>query len=210
MNPDWMKPGYEFFLAQLKLNDDAELEGPSRLPGWTGRHLLSHVGHNARALSRLAHWARTGEPTPMYANPETRSREIAAGAVWPVKRLRDFVEAEQQKLVEALDGFTDEMWHAEVVTAQGRAVPANIIPWLRARELWVHACDLPVPADFGQMPADFLDALIADASTRRSTQGISRSALEVSGTAADIARWLTGRGSTIHTGAPLPELPPWL
>ena len=190
----WMTQGYEFFLAQLKLNDDAALEGPSRLPGWAGKHLLSHVGHNARALGRLAHWASTGEPTPMYPSTDARAQEIEAGAAWSVDRLREFVEEEQDKLATALDGFAEDTWHAEVVTAQGRTVPASTIPWLRSREVWIHACDLPVAADYAEMPADFLDALIKDAVTRRSAQG----------TAPEIARWLTGRG-------PAPaDLPAWL
>ena len=200
MSLAWMAQGYEFFLAQSKLNDDADLDGPSRLPGWTGRHLLSHVGHNARALGRLAHWARTGEPTPMYPSPDARVREIEAGAGWPVGRLREFVEDEQEVLSAALAGFTEQMWSAEVVTAQGRTVPATTIPWLRAREVWIHACDLPFPADFAGMPVDFLDALIQDALARRTAQGL----------APDIARWLTGRGTTSATGGPASPLPPWL
>jgi maleylpyruvate isomerase len=211
-NLAWMAQGYDFFLAQLKLNDDARLHGPSRLPGWTGRHLLSHVGHNAQALGRLAHWARTGEPTPMYPSPDARVREIDAGAAWPVNRLREFVEEEQERLSAALDGFTEATWNAEVVTAQGRTVPASTIPWLRAREAWIHACDLPTAADFVQMPADFLDALITDAVTRRTAQGVDAADLNVTGDAAtaDVARWLTGRATQSPTGAPLPTLPLWL
>ena len=208
-NLAWMTRGYEFFLAQLKLNDDARLDGPSRLPGWTGRHLLSHVGHNALALGRLTHWARTGEPTPMYPGPDARAQEIDAGAAWPVRRLREFVEEEQERLSTAVDGFTEAMWNAEVVTAQGRTVPASTIPWLRAREVWIHACDLPYAADFAQLPADFLDALIADAVTCRSAQGVDAADLDVTGEAADVARWLTGRG-TSSADAPRPALPPWL
>ena len=30
MSLAWMAQGYEFFLAQSKLNDDADLDGPSR------------------------------------------------------------------------------------------------------------------------------------------------------------------------------------
>ena len=205
-NLAWMNDGYAFFLAQLKQNDDARLAGPSRLPGWTGTHLLSHVGHNARALGRLARWARTGEPTPMYPSPDARAREIEAGAAWPVSRLRGFVEEEQELLSAALAGFDEQTWNAEVVTAQGRTVPASTIPWLRSREVWIHACDLPVAAEFAGMPADFLDALIADARTRRVAQGVDAAALEVSGDGADTARWLTGRA----LDTPLPALPPWL
>src|SRR5438309_7078637 len=63
----WMTEGHRYFLARLAQVSDHELLAPSALPGWTGRHILSHVGHNARAVRRLAHWAATGVPTPMYS-----------------------------------------------------------------------------------------------------------------------------------------------
>ncbi|MFD8870448.1 maleylpyruvate isomerase family mycothiol-dependent enzyme [Streptomyces sp. NPDC059590] len=228
----WMAQGHEYFTARLEAIGDERLDGPSALPGWSGRHLLSHVGHNATALARLAHWAATGEPTPMYPSPSARAEEIESGARWPASRLRDFVEEEQERLDTALDKITDEGWRAEVVTAQGRTVPAATIPWLRCREVWIHACDLPDGGDFTAFPDDLLDALIGDALTRRrGTQGVELdvratdretggaheaggAAVRVEGRAADLARWLTGRGRAqgLHTttGAPLPQLPPWL
>ncbi|KFG72869.1 maleylpyruvate isomerase family mycothiol-dependent enzyme [Streptomyces mutabilis] len=234
----WMAEGHEYFVACLKAVDDADLLGPTALPGWTGRHLLSHVGHNARALARLAHWAETGEETPMYTSPSARVEEIEAGADWPVGRLRDFVAEEQERLSAALGGIDGERWQASVVTAQGRTVPAATIPWLRCREVWIHACDLPGGGDFAAFPEDFTDALIADALVRRrgaqslavsvratdrepadgtvSEDGGDGAASEtvVEGPAADLARWLT-RGTASQalrtgSGAPLPELPAWL
>nr|CTQ98436.1 Maleylpyruvate isomerase, mycothiol-dependent (EC 5.2.1.4) [Kibdelosporangium sp. MJ126-NF4] len=208
----WMTEGHAYFLSCLAMVSDAEIGGPSLLPGWTGKHLLSHVGHNARALSRLATWARTGQPTPMYASAGARVEEIESGAAWPVPRLRAFVEEEQEHLTAALDRLTDTMWQTEVVTAQGRTVPATTIPWLRSREVWIHACDLPSEGDFTAFPPDFLDALIEDVLTRLATQGIERPLVD--GPAADLARWLTGRGESplLHTptGEPLPALSPWL
>lgn len=207
-----MADGHAYFLSCLRSISDAELEGPSRLPDWSGKHLLAHVGHNARALGRLAHWAATGEPTPMYPDPRARTEDIESGARWPLPRLRAFVDEQQVHLVTALDRLTDAMWHKEVVTAQGRAVPATAIPWLRSRELWIHACDLPSGGAFTAFPHDFVDALIGDALARRTAQGVER--VQVDGPAADLARWLTGRGASrrLHTstGMPLPALPPWL
>jgi len=225
----WMLKGHAYFLSCLMPVSDEELEGPSRLPDWTGRHLLSHVGHNARALARLAHWAATGEPTPMYPSPAARAEEIETGAAWPVDRLRTFVVEEQERLTEALDRITGDRWQASVVTAQGRTVPATAIPWLRSREVWIHACDLPSGGDFTAFPDSFTDALIRDALERRRTvqaldfnvraDGRGRKVGDgvgtcVEGPAPDLARWLT-RGEEsprlrTETGAPLPQLPPWL
>ncbi|MFF1680366.1 maleylpyruvate isomerase family mycothiol-dependent enzyme [Streptomyces sp. NPDC058256] len=225
----WMLKGHEYFLSCLTPVSDEELDGPSRLPDWTGRHLLSHVGHNARALARLAHWAATGEPTPMYPSPSARAEEIETGALWPAHRLRTFVVEEQERLTEALDRITDDRWQASVVTAQGRTVPATTIPWLRSREVWIHACDLPSGGDFTAFPDSFTDALITDAlDRRRSVQALDIDVRAdgrgtdvgdgagtcVEGPAPDLARWLTrGEASPrlrTETGAPLPQLPPWL
>jgi len=225
----WMAEGHEYFLSCVKNISDRELDGPSRLPGWTGWHLLSHVGHNARALARLAHWAATGEQTPMYASPSARAEEIDLGARWPARQLRDFVVTEQDRLTDALGRIPSGRWQVPVVTAQGRTVPASTIGWLRSREVWIHARDLPSGGDFPDFPAAFLDALIDDAlERRRATQSLDldvqatdRSsrpgegdAQQVLGPAADLARWLT-RGEqspALHTstGNPLPQLPPWL
>jgi maleylpyruvate isomerase len=225
----WMAEGHEYFVARLKAVDDADLLGPTTLPGWTGRHLLSHVGHNARALTRLAHWAETGEETPMYPSPSARAEEIETGAGWSTARLRDFVVEEQDRLSDALGRIDGERWQASVVTAQGRTVPATTIPWLRCREVWIHACDLPGGGDFTAFPGDFMDALIEDALTRRrgaqsvdvSVRATDRepgdgtaSGTVVEGPAADLARWLT-RGIVSprlrpRSGATPPELPAWL
>lgn len=208
---DWMARGHEYFRACLAAVDDATVEGPSRLPGWSGKQLLSHVGHNARALGRLAHWAATGEPTPMYASRKARDAEIDDGATWPVPRLRAFVDEEHDKLAAALDRFTGTMWQHEVRTAQGRMVPATTIPWLRSREVWIHACDLPSGGDFTDFPAEFLTALVDDVLARRAAQGVP---LDVHGPVVDLARWLTGRGDAARLrasgGEPVPDLPPWL
>lgn len=218
----WMCDGYDYFASSLKLISDTELAQPSALPGWTGKHVISHVGYNARALARLAHWAATGERTPMYPNPATRDKEIQAGANWSVPTLRAFVEQEQRHLTTALARITGEAWQAKVVTAQGRTITAETIPWLRTRELWIHACDLPGGGEFADFPDDVVDALLDDAlARRRTTQSLDVSVLAtdrpsrtVVGQAADLTRWLTGRGTspTLHTpaGTPLPHLPLWL
>src|SRR5437762_12262715 len=110
-----MTEGHRYFLARLAQASDDELSAPSALPGWTGRHILSHVGHNARAVGRLAHWAATGVPTPMYPGPTARAGEIALGARWDGQRLRLFVEAEQQALAAALEKMDAQQWATEVV-----------------------------------------------------------------------------------------------
>jgi len=226
-----MTEGHRYFLARLAQVSDDELSAPSALPGWTGRHILSHVGHNARAVGRLAPWAATGEPTPMYSRPTVRAAEIALGARWDPQRLRSFVVVEQDALAAALEQLDNEHWATEVVTAQGRHVTAAALPWLRTREVWIHAADLLRAADFSDFPPPALDELMVD--VLRWRRDVREEALQVrptdrditppfdgqappvwvEGRTADLARWLTGRGAAniqASDQSALPTLGPWL
>jgi maleylpyruvate isomerase len=207
-----------------------EFDAPTALPGWSRRQLVAHLGLNAQALQRLVRWAATGEPTPMYSSTEQRSADIDAAAQWPVERLRDFVHETAAALDADLDALEADRWTAEVRTAQGRAVPATEIVWMRVREVAVHAVDLEVGIGFGDLPVALCAALIGDVAARRSAQGDGPAlelassdggrwrvegvgaAVPVRGSVADLASWLTGRGPgalTADAGA-LPELAPWL
>jgi maleylpyruvate isomerase len=108
-------------------------------------------------------------------------------------------------------------------------VPASEIPWMRAREMWIHAVDLGAGGRFEDFPPGFVDALLTDVTemwVRRGQgpavllapadrQRVWRTTAEpepggvdasdvrrVSGTAAELAAWVTGRGP-----APDPEAP---
>ena len=64
---DEMAVSTDRLLATVDGLDDAALRQPSRLPGWTRAHVLTHIARNADGLVNLVTWARTGEETPMYA-----------------------------------------------------------------------------------------------------------------------------------------------
>jgi maleylpyruvate isomerase len=228
----WMDEGHAYLSERLDRLDDDRLFEPSGLPGWTRRHVIAHLGFNARALGRLVHWAATGERTPMYADDRARGAEIEQGAVLSASQLRELVHTGQSRLRAALDGLDAAGWDTTVVTGQGRHVPAREIPWLRTREVWVHAVDLRDGADFSDFPADLLDALITDvtATWRRRRQppalvvapidrdrewrvDLPGHPIRVLGRADDLVRWLTGRGvREVRTsdGAPMPDIGRWL
>ncbi len=44
------RKGTAFFARKLNELTDAELDGGSLLPGWSRRHIVAHIGCNARAL----------------------------------------------------------------------------------------------------------------------------------------------------------------
>ena len=190
----WMDDGTRLFLSALASLGDGDLDRPLTLPGWTGRHVVAHVHYNARALGRLAQWAATGAENRMYASPDQRASEIKAGAAWPAAELRDLVRRSADDLAATLDALPADAWDATVVTAQGRTVPAAEIPWMRAREVCVHAVDLNAGITFGDLPGDFTAALLADVVRKRAGAGEGP----------ELAAWLTGRVPAA------PELAAWL
>lgn len=211
--------------------DDAVLSEPSALPGWTRKHLLAHIAANADALVNLTVWARTGVETPMYSSPAQRNADIEAGATMNAGDLLAWFERSASKLAEGWQSLSPEQWDAQVVTAQGRTVPVSETPWMRTREVMVHAIDLDAGVRFAELPADFCAALIADIVEKRSKGGnpalvIAPSdahqrwqvagegaSTEVSGPLAELTAWLAGRpasGLATADGQPVPELPAWL
>ena len=184
----------QLFLGALDGLDDTELDEPALLEGWTRRHLAAHVHYNAEGLRRLVSWAATGAENRMYANPEQRTSEIEAGVKLPADKLRALLSGSAKALDTDLDALAAEAWHAQVVTAQGRTVLATEIPWMRTREVAVHAVDLDTGIGFDTLPDELNTALCVDVIRKR----------EASGETAVLAAWLTGRTTTA------PVLGPWL
>jgi maleylpyruvate isomerase len=216
----WADTGTQLVLAGLGGLTDDELDAPCALPGWTRRHLLAHLASNAEAIGRLLTWARTGVKTPMYASPDQRADEIAVNAGRP--DLPQWVRDSASRLSRAMNDLPDHAWHVEVVTAQGRTVPAGETAWMRARETCVHAVDLGTGTTFADLPDGFLAALIKDVTAWRSARPGPSIALttpaghhEITGDGpatrvelpiATAAAWLVGR----HPTPDLPNLPNWL
>ena len=220
----WMREGTARLLAVVDKLDDDDLRGPSTLPGWSRAHVIGHLTRNAEALVRLATWAQTGVETPMYADREQRAAEIERSAALPADTLRAQLTDTAAALDTALTRLTAAQWEAEVRSALGRAIPAAELPWMRIREVWLHAVDLNTDARMDDLPAEVVDLLLDDVTTalsarddcpalhltptdRDRTWPLGEPATATaSGTAADLAGWLTGR----ITAPDRPALPRWL
>jgi maleylpyruvate isomerase len=199
----WMEQGTALFLEAVDSLTEAEYGAPTVLPGWSRRHLVAHVAANGDALGNLVHWAASGEVTPMYASAEERAAGIERGVAMPAAELTGWVHHSATALGKAMGWLTQRQWQAEVVTAQRRTVPATEIPWMRSREVMVHAVDLDRGVGFGDLPAGFLEALVEDVCAKRE---LDPSGLPA-GPLAEVAAWLAGRP---HTLADAPGLGPWL
>ncbi|HEY2669490.1 MAG TPA: maleylpyruvate isomerase family mycothiol-dependent enzyme [Rugosimonospora sp.] len=144
--------------------------------------------------------------------------------------LRRFVAGSAAALDIHVRELAPEQWDATVRSARGREIPAVEVPWMRAREVWLHAIDLDAGAGAEQLPEDFSDTLIDDVlgffanvpdapalRLRSETSGrewVLRDgprAGQIGGPSPALAAWLTGRstGGDLRA-ARLLGLPPWL
>ena len=228
----WMRQGTDVFTATLGTVDD--LSAASLLPGWSRAHVAAHVARNAEALGRLAAWARTGVETPMYPDPARRDDDIEISSRRPASDLRTDVAVTAAALDEALAALSGDRWRAQVRSASGRRIPATEIPWLRVREVWLHAVDLDADAALDRIPDGVVDSLLDDVTAafaartdapavrlvphdRSRTWAVhpdQDDAVTVEGAAADLAGWLVGRHDGTRLSVPgatsPPRLPAWL
>jgi maleylpyruvate isomerase len=221
----WMRNGTAHLAHYVEKLDDDAFRRPSRLPGWTRAHVVGHVARNADALTRLATWARTGVETPMYADRAQRAAEIDASASLPARVVRAQLASTAAELAAALDALTRAQWKAPVRSALGRSIPAAEIPWMRVREVWLHAIDLGTGATPADLPPGVVDLLLDEVTTTLSGKdgcpsgelaptdrdtnwwlGSTPARRTIAAPAAELAGWLTGRLSRTD----LPALPTWL
>jgi maleylpyruvate isomerase len=220
----WWSDG-ERVVADLveRLSDD-DLAAPSRLPDWTRAHVVAHLARNADALGNLLTWARTGVETPMYPSQEARDSGITTTAALPPAELRaDYADA-CRRFAEAVENLPAEAWTATVRTRQGRAIEATEIPWMRAKEIWVHGVDLGAGLDFADLPAEYSAALVDDVLGHFAGRGepveVAVAATDVDrtwgngtptarGPVGAVAAWLT-RGDASGLAGDVPPAPTWL
>lgn len=206
---------------------------PSELPGWSRAHLITHLARNADAMLNLLTWARTGVEHKAYASDADRDADIEEGARRVSTALREDLSASAARLDDALAQFPAAGWTAEVTDRQERTIPAHQIPWMRVTELVVHTVDLGVGVTFDEtlgavgpagaeevlngvvatyagrdIPGLRIAAALPDGSSRSWALGDGEAVL-LSGSAAAVVAWLTGRSDGADLDGQVPELPDW-
>jgi maleylpyruvate isomerase len=190
----WAGDGAAHLRGLMTRMADAAFPAPSLLPGWSRAHVLTHLARNADAMINLLEWARTGVPTPAYASREQRDHDIETGAGRSAAAIRDDVLRSSDRLAVAVRAMPAAAWSARVGGSGGDTVPASDIPWIRAREMWVHSVDLDVGASLADAPTPMLVALLDDASH---SIGATPQCPPVALVATDLdRRWALGAGAT--------------
>lgn len=207
-NPDLLdqlltvRRGTAFWHRKVEELTDVELDEPSILGGWSRRHLIAHVGYNARAIGRLVLWANTGIEHPMYSSSKARSREIDFGASMPARALRHLNHHAAVSLNVEWRDTPDEAWSHSVRTAQGRTVPLSETLWMRTREVWLHAVDLDNGARVSDIPEKVLEGLLSDILASWKTRGTDLSLGIQITDRPDLGVLLTGSASGKHSSDP--------
>jgi len=222
----WMREGTAHLARTVDKLADDDLQQPSALPGWTRAHVVGHLARNAEALTRLATWARTGVESPMYSGPDARAAEIEESATRAPDVLRRDLAGTAEALDAALGALAADQWANQVRSALGRAIPAAEIPWMRIREVWLHAVDLDAGATVADLPDGVVDVLLDDvcaalgakdgcpsvelvATDRERSWQLGPDVdtpSRITGRAADHVAWLTGRARADDR----PAVPRWL
>lgn len=208
--------------------DETAYAGDSLLPGWTRGHVVAHLALNAEALAGVLHGAHVGRPQPMYASPETRDSDIADLAAAGPAQLRDRLLASTTRFSDALAAMHDDDWVGRFErTPGGPELSLRSVALMRVREVEIHHADLDADYSPADWPADFCELLLESMTKRhhpgsfsthpndldrRWHYGEGEGGPVVSGTAAALGWWLTGRGTGAGLNSDagsLPEMEAW-
>ena len=205
---------------------------PSLLPGWTRAHVVAHLALNGEAIAQalrgvVAPDDASDQPATMYDSDEARDTDIAELATAAPSELRDRLLAGSTLVLEAIDAVPADRWDARVErTPGGRSIRAGSFPGMRLREVEIHHADLGAGYSRSDWSPAFAEHLL-DAMPRRLDlpgafeikpldsgrtwlvgDGESQYPVPiVTGPAADLGWWLTGRGAPETLSCSHGELP---
>ncbi|MFK8910499.1 maleylpyruvate isomerase family mycothiol-dependent enzyme [Streptomyces sp. YS-3] len=226
-----LRTSVERLHASVATLTDDDVRAPSLLPGWTRAHVLTHIARSADSRTRLLTAARTGEDVPQYRDEAQREREIQEGSERPAAALAEDLRGALGGLLTAAGEHPADAWDVPVRwLGEGRR-PVRGAVGSMLREVEVHHVDLA----HGYRPADWppffvareLATTVAGLRNRDDFPGMVVSADEdrvvrpvgdgegprVSGPAAELLGWLTGRtdgrGLSVDPAGVLPKLPAW-
>ncbi len=156
----WIEPAtaaHERLLADLErllAADALDVAAPSRLPGWTLGHVITHVTHSGDGHVRMLDAAAHGEVGVQYpGGVDGRNAGIDAGA--------DRSAADQVDALRTSCAVLEERW-ATMPTRAGHGGTTRFqvlvvdLPFLRIRETAIHHIDLGVGFEFDDLPSAYV------------------------------------------------------
>jgi len=178
-------------LADIAGLSDDVARGPSRLPGWSVGHVLTHIARNADSVVWRLEGAALGELRDQYPGGlEQRSQDIEDGARRPAAELVRDVQQTADAVERVMADLSPAAWDAPSRTSRGVVEDSRDAVLSRWREVVVHHGDL------GLGPVPFPPALVEVWLPRELPRLAER------GDPAELLAWVIGRGEP-------PVLAPW-
>jgi maleylpyruvate isomerase len=208
---------------------DDDWSHPSGLPDWTRSHVVAHLALNSEGLAGALVGLVDDEDgqVPMYSSDEARNSDIEELARAVPSELRARLMGGSTRFVDAVGGVPADAWSTVVErTPGGRTFVAATNVGMRLREVEIHHADLAAGYRHRDWVPEF-SGLLLDAMVKRGPAAepfraaptdldrawsFGEGGPTVSGPAADLGWWLTGRGAgdglTSDNGV-LPRIETW-
>jgi len=122
------------FARCLNSLTDADMDTPVKQDGWTRRHVIAHVGYQARSMAQLFRDVSKGDPAIAQPLPE-----IAKAATLPARALRHLFEHSAIHLDVEWRDLPGTNWSTTFMLEDGTATPLSQCPNLRAQALHASA-----------------------------------------------------------------------
>jgi maleylpyruvate isomerase len=135
-------------------DDRLDPGAPSRLPGWTVGHVLTHLARNADSMTRVLRASADGETIDRYAGGvESRNAEIESGHNRPANEQVSDVRRSTWTLEQT---WAHSPWVGFSREVGGRELPVRDLPFLRWREVEVHRVDLGLGYEPSDWPPEYV------------------------------------------------------
>jgi maleylpyruvate isomerase len=181
----------------------ADLGGQSLLPGWSRTTVIAHLAGNALGQIRMLRGAQEGMIVDQYPGGATgRVAEIEDLAQDPARAI-EAVHRTAEELAAAWRDTQD--WTAPARALSGDLIPVSRLPWIRWREVEVHAVDLDAGYRPEDWPLPFVDRLLAELREWPALPSLEG----IRGPKHALAAWLSGRSGGEGLTGELPDLPEW-
>ena len=201
--------------------DEDAVRAPSRLPGWSRGHVITHVANFSEAMTRQVEEALQGRLIEVYdGGRPARDAAIEAGAGRPADELRMHLLEATSALTAAWDKVGSDDWQRPIKHRDSNLAAGIYATW---RELAVHGVDLALEPTADSWPTEFCLHLL-DFLRPRTPEGIrlilqaddgttwengTGSERVLTGRLTDLTAWYAGRTAPGPIHGPAPELLPW-
>lgn len=204
-----LESGTRRLVRTVDAMSDEQWATPSLLPGWSRTHVVAHLTLNAESLAAVLEGVREGVAVPMYPSQAARDAGIATLAAAAPSQLRDRFLGSTTLVGEAVHELTDDLVGTVVERVPGgRTFTAGDVGPMRVREVEIHHADLGLDYTSADWPVAFAALTLASRAAVHAGAPFTAYAVDlgqefpfgeggptISGSAAALAWWATGRGS---------------